>query len=617
MSVTTNPLQFVPDSLKALLAQNAASQISDDAAARSTGGTAPAPPPEPGPAPDPGAVASSVPQPPPAMPSPLGPVFKNTSRFAMTQAPARGQLIPSYSQASEDVRAGVPGAARGMTKLGKLLFLTNAVAGGAAAGSTQTGFGTGWMAGQQYGNQQDQFGLDQQQRRLGLQQSQLGIETARENLAQLPLQREWQRQQREREAALEKAKTDAYAAMANKRDEVSLQQMHANAVQKAVNEGRDPSTDPDVQKYADAITALQKQTPVKAEKTNPDQETFDYYTRPVAQGGMGLSPAQAYAKMHPHEWQQQGGGAGGAGGGFDISVAEGIPERIAQLSPKNQQAFQALSQKDPALVNDLFALADGRMSLDAWTNRQSKYTTKLTKQDAGGIAQTLNPNWTQQTYKLRDKLMDDYGVGKDSGLVASFNRFLQHSGDAMEVTDHWRGTGSPIINTAMKNLTRLKDDPEFKRFQAALIPVRDEFENFIKMGHVPTSEEVDEMHTVLSDTSSPAAIEAAIKQLAKSGILQLDSLNSKWKRTMGTDFPGLIDPNTINAHGVGLLGLNDQLQRYSTEGMMPGSWAPGTPGAPAGTPGATPTDSSGRGGVPGKGVWGKAAKHGGVAMAGQ
>jgi hypothetical protein len=43
----------------------------------------------------------------------------------------------------------------------------------------------------------------------------------------------------------------------------NLQQLHADAVQKAVSEGRDPAQDPVVQQYADAITGLQKQTEKK------------------------------------------------------------------------------------------------------------------------------------------------------------------------------------------------------------------------------------------------------------------------------------------------------------------------------------------------------------------
>ena len=41
--------------------------------------------------------------------------------------------------------------------------------------------------------------------------------------------------------------------------EPNLQQLHANAVNKAIQEGRDPSEDPTVQHLADAITSLQKQ----------------------------------------------------------------------------------------------------------------------------------------------------------------------------------------------------------------------------------------------------------------------------------------------------------------------------------------------------------------------
>ena len=49
----------------------------------------------------------------------------------------------------------------------------------------------------------------------------------------------------------------------DKTKDANLQQLHANAVNKAIQEGRDPSQDPTVNHLADAITSLQKQTPPK------------------------------------------------------------------------------------------------------------------------------------------------------------------------------------------------------------------------------------------------------------------------------------------------------------------------------------------------------------------
>jgi hypothetical protein len=68
---------------------------------------------------------------------------------------------------------------------------------------------------------------------------------------------------------------------------VTLQQMHANAVNKAIQEGRDPSSDPTVQHLADAITGLQKQgAPPK--EANPQQQFYDSEIK------AGKTPKQAY-----------------------------------------------------------------------------------------------------------------------------------------------------------------------------------------------------------------------------------------------------------------------------------------------------------------------------------
>jgi hypothetical protein len=66
------------------------------------------------------------------------------------------------------------------------------------------------------------------------------------------------------------------------------QQVYTKSYDQYIQEGKTP---------AEAHALLQKQP---ADIT-PDRETFNYYTRPKAEGGLGLSPAQAYSAMHPRQ----------------------------------------------------------------------------------------------------------------------------------------------------------------------------------------------------------------------------------------------------------------------------------------------------------------------------
>jgi hypothetical protein len=69
---------------------------------------------------------------------------------------------------------------------------------------------------------------------------------------------------------------------------VSLQQAHANAVQKAIEAGRDPSTDPVVQNYEDAIQRIQKQ-PTPAKPDTPEQQYIDEYQQKHPGSGIGAA----------------------------------------------------------------------------------------------------------------------------------------------------------------------------------------------------------------------------------------------------------------------------------------------------------------------------------------
>jgi hypothetical protein len=80
-------------------------------------------------------------------------------------------FTPSYLHQMNQVDQGVPGAAKPMTKLGKLLYILQGVGTGAAVGSTQPTFGTGYLAAQQNQNEQ--------------QKHQLAIQQAQQNLTQV------------------------------------------------------------------------------------------------------------------------------------------------------------------------------------------------------------------------------------------------------------------------------------------------------------------------------------------------------------------------------------------------------------------------------------------------
>jgi hypothetical protein len=110
-----------------------------------------------------------------ATPSPLGPVL-GRNRWALTKPAGNYQQVPTYDEAATDVMTGAPSAGRNLTKLGKVFTLLRAAGMGAAVGSTQPTFGGGFLAANQFANQQTAQHLAREQARqnLGMVQTAYG-----------------------------------------------------------------------------------------------------------------------------------------------------------------------------------------------------------------------------------------------------------------------------------------------------------------------------------------------------------------------------------------------------------------------------------------------------------
>jgi hypothetical protein len=104
---------------------------------------------------------------------------------------------------------------------------------------------------------QDQAGANISDSQAQVQQRQALAQQEQANLANLPTVEADRHAQSQ---AATRKENDQAGAIENSPDKAPvLAQLHANAVNKAIQEGRDPSQDPTVNHLADAITSLQKQ----------------------------------------------------------------------------------------------------------------------------------------------------------------------------------------------------------------------------------------------------------------------------------------------------------------------------------------------------------------------
>jgi hypothetical protein len=158
------------------------------------------------------------------------------------------------------------------------------------------------------------------------------------------------------------------------------------------------------------------------------------------------------------------------------------------------------------------------------------------------VSQGKNPNdWGPAALKTKADMWEDYREGKTSNNITAFDAFLGHANDAMDANDAWRRSGSPLINKPLTWLAKNADnDTNYTAFTTALEPVRKEFMSFLNANRAEHEGDIKTMGTVLSDSSTPAQIETALKQLGKSADIRLAAIGRKYQNTMGTSFPNLI-----------------------------------------------------------------------------
>ena len=67
--------------------------------------------------------------------------------------------------------------------------------------------------------------------------------------------------------------------------------------------------------------------------------------------------------------------------------------------------------------------------------------------------------------------------------------------------------------------------------------------SFLNANRAEHEADIHTMENVLSDTKSPAQVEAALKQLGKSADIRLAAIGRKYENTMHQSFPDLISPD--------------------------------------------------------------------------
>ena len=176
-------------------------------------------------------------------------------------------------------------------------------------------------------------------------------------------------------------------------------------------------------------------------------------------------------------------------------------------------------------------------------------------------AKELNPDFNTAEVDRKVKMLDNFTNGKDGQSLQSFGTFLEHAGDANQVVQNIRNGVTPqILNVPLNALEKHGWGTTATQLSAALEPVRKEFEGFLLGGRALYAEDRKAAETILSDSSTPAQVQAALKQMAHTVSARYNEMDNRFKNTMKVDISKGIGPlsdaafNGAEAIGVKELG---------------------------------------------------------------
>lgn len=197
-------------------------------------------------------------------------------------------------------------------------------------------------------------------------------------------------------------------------------------------------------------------------------------------------------------------------------------------------------------------------------------------------ASRINPKFNTAEVNRKIKMLDNFSNGKDGQQLQSFGTFLEHAGEASRVVNDIRNHLTPaVINTAINKLESKGWGTTAGQITAALEPVRKEFEGFLLGGRALYGDDRKAAETILSDSSTPAQIQAALKQMGHTVKARQNEMNSRFKNQMGANITDVIGPMSEEAMqgardiGLDMGGGGKEVKMYQGipyEKQSDGSW---------------------------------------------
>jgi len=194
----------------------------------------------------------------------------------------------------------------------------------------------------------------------------------------------------------------------------------------------------------------------------------------------------------------------------------------------------------------------------------------------------INPQFDPGVVKNKVKFLGEFTDpnGKTAMGIDAANTFFQHGANLLDLTKSYRTSDIKLLNTPINKLADAFGDAKYTDYSTALGVVRSEYTNAIKAGFAPQVEDSKEGRDIMSDSSTPAQVEAAVKRMGHNVLARVDSKGESFKTNMGSAYPNLITP--AGAEAASKIRLN--VSKYRSGGQIgkPGSGGPASSPAPAG-----------------------------------
>lgn len=281
-------------------------------------------------------------------------------------------------------------------------------------------------------------------------------------------------------------------------------------------------------------------------------------------------------------------------------------QHLAQLKEDNKLDYdnKKKEQEERGIVDRNDKLIDAMLNGDKFDitkiatmrayDREIIVNEALRRAEERGIK--WNPEDVQARINLYNDAADSTKTGSFANSVKVANTSLGHMGGAMDALGRLKQKYPDVFaDTKWANQTlswfndKFGTDPDWTKFKVDLDTASTDWQNLLNNQHALTDHDKETANQVASPTQPMSNSLASIQEMAHTAAVRIVPLNDQWKRTMGADYPDLLNKETVSALSkINNPEVNDLLGEMQSGGNLRGS-ADGT-----GTPGKSVKDLMGK-----------------------